>query len=1141
MKKIRDYYGGIFGFLSKKTVRAMKLTFFLSMVTIVQLLATESYSQMTKLSLKLDDVKIADALKEIENQSEFYFLYSPKLIDVERKVNIDAEKEPIRDILSNIFDENVKFTVYDRQIILTRSDLPVSSAELQQQKITGTVTDEKGNPMPGVTVQVKGTSNGILTDMFGKYTFTNLSQDAILVFSFVGMSTQEIVTKGQMQINVVLKEMAIGLDEVVVTGYSTQRVKDLTGSVVAVKGEALTKAPVPSLNNALAGKMTGVISIQNTGTPGNEEGRFYIRGQSTFGDNSALVLVDGVEREYSRIDPNDIESVTILKDAASAAIYGSRAANGVILITTKRGTQKGVHITYTGSYGVQKPTYLPAMMNSYQYATGINEAFSNQASLQGGVYTPMYTDAEIAAYKNGTGTYTNWWKETMNPSSITQQHNITLNGGTDNIKALVSVGTSNQGGLYSLSWFKKDMLRANIDAELTKDLTISVNIAGRQEERNESSSSQWSVFQLFQASLPNFEPYVYIDPTGKVTTKNDPTGHRELAWNGLNYSPIGNVLNSGFNNIKNQVSENSAILKYKVPFINGLVSRLAYSYDRSFINTKNFNTPYNFYVNGTLNSNGSTIKLNQDASNNRSQTLQFTLDYSKTLGKHTFGALFVFEKSDSYYEYFSAYREGFTSAAIPQLFAGGSLNKTNNGLASIGARMGYVGRINYNYEDKYLVQVNGRYDGSFNFSSDRRWGFFPAASVAWRVSKESFLQGVSWLENLKLRASIGQYGNDRIAQYMYQQGYVFTTTDRPVYGTITGSSPVFNVPIAPTALANVNVTWETATSKNIGFDWGILKGQITGEFDLFKKRTKNILMLPSASVPDSFGADVPMQNIGVVDNWGFEAAARFNTKVGSIIISFEPNITYATSRVIAMAEASNVPPGLRQTGRPFGERYGFVSEGLYQTTDFNDDGTLKSGIVSQYTVQAGDIKYKDISGPNGVPDKVIDYHDRTDIGSSRIPKYIYGLNLGLQYKNFDLTANLQGAFGYEAYRWFNAFDLTSNAMAAVVDSWRPGNENARFPRTYIGQSDNNKQVSSYWLVNGAYLKLRNIELAYTVPKLRAMTKIGISNLRLSLSANNLFSLSKMKEYDPEAPDMDSTTGHYYFQMKTVMGGIQVEF
>jgi TonB-linked SusC/RagA family outer membrane protein len=1134
MKKNRDYFERIFRLLSGKTVRVMKLTFFLSIVTIVQLFAAESYSQMTKLTLKLEDVKISDALKAIENQSEFFFLYSPKLIDVEKKVNINAENEPIKDILGDIFDKDVMYAVYDRQIILTKSDLPAPAEEMQQPKISGIVTDEKGSPLAGVTVLVKGTTIGALTDISGKYTLNDPPKNATLIFSFVGMTTQEIATEGKGVLDVILKEASIGLEEVVVTGYSTQRKKDLTGSIGTVQGDALTKAPPPSLSNALAGKMTGVISKQSYGTPGADNAEFYIRGKSTFGDNSALVLVDGVERPYEHIDPMDIESVTVLKDAASAAIYGNRAANGVMLITTKRGSQKGVSVTYTGSYGMQKPTFLPKLMNSYQYAVAINEAFANQASLQGGTYTPMYTPEQIESYKNGTGTNTDWWAETMVPSAPIQQHNITLNGGTDKIKALLSVGTQNEGGIYDLSWFKRVSIRANIDAQVTKDFTVSFNVGGRQEERNQSATSEWEVFSLFQASLPNFEPYEYIDANGNQTTKNDPNGHKVLAWNGLNYSPIGNESYSGYHNIKRQISENSAILKYNVPFIPGLVSRLVYSYDRDYAFVKDFNTPYDFYVNGTLNTKGSTIKLNQDSGNGTSQTLQFTLDYSKTFGKHTVGALFVFEQADSYYEYISAYREGFTSSAIDQLFAGGSLNKTNNGYASQSARRGYVGRLNYNFQDKYLIQLNGRYDGSFNFAPDNRWGFFPAMSAAWRISKESFLQDVSWLDNLKIRASIGKYGNDRIPQYMYEQGYVFSTN-----GTITGG--VFNVPIVPTALANEDVTWETATSKDIGFDWGVLGGKLEGEFDYFKKRTEDILMYPSASVPSSFGAEVPMQNIGVVDNWGFETAVRFNAKVGAFNISIAPNITYATSKVIEMAEASNVPEGLKETGRPFDQRFGYVSEGLYQVSDFNADGTLKSGVVSQYPVQAGDIKYKDISGPDGVPDKYIDYYDRTHIGSSSIPKYVYGLNLGLMYKNFDLTANFQGAFGFDAYRWFDAFDLTSNANVAITDSWRTGNEHSRFPRTYIGQSDNNSQVSSYWMVPGAYLKLRNLVLGYTMPKLTALEKVGISNLRFSISGTNLFSISKMKEFDPEAPDMDSTTGHYYFQWKSVSGGLSITF
>ncbi len=1139
MKKNRDYFERIRQFLSGKTLKVMKLTFFLSIVTVVQLFAAESYSQMTKLNLKLDDVRISDALKAIENQSEFFFLYSPKLIDVERKVNIDAENEPIKDILNDIFDKDVIFAVYDRQIILTKNNLPAPPDEMQQPKISGTIKDEQGNPLAGVTVLIKGTTNGTLSDASGKYAINDAPKNATLIFSFVGMTTQEIPTDGRGVLDIVLKEASIGLEEVVVTGYSTQRKKDLTGSIGTVNGEALTKAPVPGLSNALAGKLTGVIAVQTYGTPGADQAEFYIRGKSTFGDNSALVLVDGVERSYERIDPNDIESVTILKDAASAAIYGNRAANGVMLITTKRGTQKGVSVTYNGSYGMRKPTFLPQLMNSYQYAVAINEAFANQASLQGGTYTPMYTADQIESYKNGTGTNTDWWKETMRPSAPIQQHNITLNGGTDKVKALLSVGSENDGGIYDLSWFKKESVRANIDAQVTKDLSVSFNISGRQQESNASATSEWEVFSLFQASLPNYEPYEYIDANGNQTTPTDPNGKKVLAWNGLNYSPIGNENHSGYNNNKYQISENSAILKYNVPFISGLVSKLIYSYDRYYSNSKVFNTPYDFYVNGTKNTKGSTIKLNQGSGNGNSQTLQFTLDYSKKFGRHTLGALFVFEQADSYSEYVSAYREGFTSAAIGQLFAGGSLNKTNNGYASQTARRGYVGRLNYNFMDKYLVQVNGRYDGSFNFAPDKRWGFFPAMSAAWRISKESFLQDVGWLSDLKIRASIGKYGNDRIPQYMYQQGYVFSSESNPVYGTITGG--VYNVPIAPTALANKDVTWETATSKDLGFDWAVLGGKLAGEFDVFKKRTENILMYPSASVPSSFGASVPMQNIGVVDNWGFETAVRFNTKAGDLNISIEPNITYANSKVIEMAEASNVPEGLKQTGQPFDQRFGYVAEGLYQTSDFSADGTLKSGIVSQYPVQAGDIKYKDISGPNGVPDNYIDYYDRTRIGTSRIPKYVYGLNFGFMYKNFDLTANFEGAFGYDSYRWFDAFDLTSNANVAITDSWRPGNENSRFPRTYIGQSDNNSQVSSYWLVAGAYLKLRQLVFSYTMPKMTLLQKIGISNLRFSISGNNLLSISKMKEFDPEAPDMDSTNGHYYFQWKSVSGGLSVTF
>lgn len=1075
MKKVMNYAFPVYWEKLKVLFLIMRL-FSLLMLMGTLTVSAKSWSQQTKIDLQVQNSSVGDILLSIENGSRYLFIYDAEVINALDKKSIDVKGKNIEEVLDQLFKStNVAYRIEDRQVFLYEKHSIPSNLFTEQGlvDVKGRVTDPSGAVLPGVSVVVKSTTNGTITDSEGNYSLGQVPDNASLVFSFVGMKTQEIPVSGKTTIDVSLTEETVGIGEVIAVGYGVQRKADLTGSVGEVKGDKLTVAPASSLSNALAGKITGVVTVQSSGTPGDDDAALYIRGQSTFGDNSALVLVDGIERDFNRINPYDIESVTVLKDAASAAIYGSRASNGVILIITKRGTRKDIEVNYTGSYGIQSPTYLPNMMNSWEYSLYYNEALANIASLTGGTYIPKYSDQEIAAFKNGTAPNTNWWSEVMNATAPIQQHNISLNRNTDKLKVFASIGSFDQHGLYSLSWYKRYHVRSNIDASVTKNFSVSLNLAGRIEKRS-SSAQERNAFGNLIESLPTLSPYEYRTPDGKLTPADDPTAQKALSYNGLNHTPIGLMLHTGYNLYDTSVFESSLALNYEVPFIKGLTAKFVYSYDKSYSNTKVFNTPFEFYINGSVNKWGSIIKLDQNASNFNRKTSQFTLDYSTTIGESKLSTLFVYEQSETYNDFISAYREGFIATSIDQMFAGSGANKDNDGNASVGARKGYVGRINYNYKDKYLVQVDGRYDGSFNFASEKRWGFFPAMSLGWRINKEPFMTDVSWLTNFKLRASIGQYGNDRIAQYMFLQAFEFNN------GIVAGTSPVYNAGIAPTALANADVTWETATSKNVGFDWAILNNKLSGEFDYFTKRTKNILMDAGASVPGTFGATLPFQNIGVVDNWGYEATISCHTKIQNLEISIQPNITYTNSKVINMAEAANVPDGLKQTGKPFGQRFGYVAEGLLQPSDFDPNGKLISGIVYQNPIQAGDIKYKDISGPGGTPDGKIDSYDRTRIGSSRIPKYVFGINLSLNYKNFDLFANFQGAGGYDSYRAFDGFINSGNAMGAMVDSWRVGHENARFPRLYVGQTPNNGLTSSYWLVNGSYVKLRNAELAYTI-------------------------------------------------------------
>ncbi|TYA74669.1 SusC/RagA family TonB-linked outer membrane protein [Seonamhaeicola marinus] len=1001
----------------------------------------------------------------------------------------------------------------------------ISMTAIGQNTINGTVSDKSG-PLPGANVIVKSTSNGTQTDFDGNYSLNNVTNSDILVVSFLGYKTKEVTVGSQTTVNIILEEDTESLDEVVVVGYGTQRKADLTGSVSTIKGGSFTKAATPNLNASLAGKVTGVTAMSRSGSPGSEDIDFFIRGKSTFndGNNSPLILVDGVQRGMSRINPNDIASVTVLKDAASAAIYGVQGANGVILITTKRATEGKAEISYTGSFGVQDPLFLPRRMNSYEYATHLNEAIFNLAERSGGTYVPEFTDEQLAAFRDGTGANTDWWAEAMDESAPIQSHNITISNGNKNIRYLTSLEYLDQDGLYDASSYKRYNFRANIDGDITKNLSLSLNLAGRIDERNESAQEN---FGLINQSFPTFEPYIDIN------------GQRELGWNGLNQSPIGAMNNSGYNRNTNSSFQSTVSLSYKVPFIEGLTAKYAYSFDRDVLKRKQFETPYVFYTGSDPIADRKesipTIELLQRMTERTRKTGQFTLNYQKSLGDHSFGGLFVFEHSDFFNEWIQVFRDGFLSESIDQIFAGSTARIGNDGSANENARLGYALRVNYNYKDKYLLQLNTRYDKSFNFPKDNAGGWFPALSAAWRISNEDFMQGTDWLSNLKLRFGWGVYGNDRITPYQYLSLFEFSETRNNPAGTVTANG--FQQAISPDVIPNPLVTWEKAKIYNFGLDYGLFNNKITGDLEIFKKRTEDLL-IARRDIPDELGASLAPSNVGIVENRGLEASLRYKTNIGNVNMNLQGTFTYATSEIIEMSEAANVPDGLRQTGRPFDSRYGYISLGLFKDADDVANSPDQS-FFGDY--QSGDIKYKDISGPDGVPDGKIDGDDRTFIGRGGIPEIVFGLNTYFSYKGFELSADFQGASRF-THRYKPApFVNNSNGPAAFTDAWTVDNPNGWLPRLYQGTSSNNDPNSDYWLTDGWFIKLRNAEFAYNIPsQLPVLQKLGVDSLRLAVSGNNLLSISNIDFWDPEAADI-GTHPWYYMQMRTVSFSVNVTF
>ncbi|TLX76460.1 TonB-dependent receptor [Labilibacter sediminis] len=994
------------------------------------------------------------------------------------------------------------------------------------KQVTGIVTDEDGLPLPGVTVVEKGTTNGTITNTDGVYTVM-VADNVVLTCSFVGMLNHEVSVDGRTRIDITLIPDLIGLEEVIAVGYSTQKKADLTGAVSTVEGEALVKGATPALAESLAGKITGVTAMSRSGKPGGEDVDFYIRGKSTFSDNnnSPLVLVDGIERGMNRLNPNDIKSVTVLKDAASASIYGVKGANGVILITTKRAKSGEAEIIYDVKVGIQTPLYLPDRLNSYDYATHLNEAIYNLAERSGGEYIPVYSDEEIEAFRNGTGTNTDWWSEAIEDNASIQTHALTISNGTKNVRYRTSFEYLDQDGLYDASGYERYNIRTNIDGDITKDLSMSLNIAGRISEQNQSpfESTGWS---LVNQSYPTFEPYIEIN------------GNQELHWNGLNNSPIGAMNHSGYDRNKGSVFESSLTFQYNIPFIKGMVAKYTYAFDRENYQRKIFATPYIFYdgPDPVANKKQSIpeITLDQRFTERTRNTGQFVLTYDKDFGDHGLSGLFVFEHSDYYSEGIEAFRDGFISDALDQMFAGSTARINNDGSANENARLGYAGRINYNYKDKYLLQLNTRFDKSFNFPKDKAGGWFPAFSAAWRISEEGFMSGADWLSNLKIRVAGGIYGNDRITPYQYLSLFGFSSTRGRPSGTITDDG--YQQGINPGVIPNPDVSWEKARNLNLGLDFAFFKGKLSGEFEIFKKRTEDLL-IARKDIPLEVGASLAPFNIGIVDNRGFETALRYKNTFNEFTLSVEGTVTYATSEIVEMSEAPNVPDALKQTGRPFNSRYGYIALGFFEDAD----DVVNSPDQSYFgDYQSGDIKYKDISGPEGVPDGKIDGNDRTYIGRSGMPELVFGLNTFMAWKGFELTANFQGATRYTHRYKPTPFVNNSNGIYGYTDAWTEENKDTWLPRNYQGASANNNAESTHWLTDGKFIKLRNAEFAYNLPQLDLLQNAGIDALRLSVSGSNLLSFSNIDFWDPEASDLGSHPW-YYMQMRTINFGVQVTF
>ncbi|RNI31405.1 SusC/RagA family TonB-linked outer membrane protein [Rufibacter latericius] len=1000
----------------------------------------------------------------------------------------------------------------------------------QGHTVKGKVTDETGAGIPGATVLLKGTSTAAPTDADGSYTIQTPSGEGTLVFSFISYLTQEVAINNRTTIDVALRTDAKALDEVVVVGYGVQKKATVTGSISEVQGAALNRSPQPNVSNSLAGRVSGVIINNRGGEPGYDGAEIRVRGLGTTGNNDVLIVVDGVPGQIGgldRLDPNDIESITVLKDA-SAAVYGNRAANGVILVTTKRGTTGKPTVSYNFNQGFSSATRLPKFADAATYASILNEIdyYNNTA----GGLNQRYTPEEIELFRNGSDPLnypnTNWLDEVLNSVALQNRQNLSVNGGTENVKYFASLGTVYQDALYKdgATKYKQYNFRTNLDANITDRFSVGLSLSGRQEDRQFPQFGAGGIFWQTYRAYP-FIPARY--PNGLPS---------QGVEGGIN--PVMIVTDAAGLN-KNQRLIFNGILRgrYDFGFVEGLSVDGFYSVDRGQSFTKSFVKPYLVYsYEGNDTYKPITVgepkaSLSQIQENTNLTTANIKLNFERHFGDHGINAFVGYEQSENSLEHLEAGRRNFPTILTPELSQGGTgpNDRSNAGWSWVFSRRSYLGRIAYNYKEKYLAEVQMRADGTSNFPNDSRWGYFPGVSVGWRISEEGwFKNSLPFMNELKLRASYGELGNDNVGSNQFMNNYTFD--NRYVIGGEV--YPGLNL----VKLANPSITWEVAQKTDVGVS-GIFLNNFNFEFIYFQQKRKHLLAYRNASVPNvtgivnPFGSDalVPSENIGRVDNNGIEATLGFDKSAGDFKYNISGNITYAKNKIVFKDEAPSILDYQRETGGPINTSLLYRSIGIYRTQEDLDRYPHPSG------AKLGDLIYEDYNKDGKI---TADDQVRTDLGN--IPQIMYGLNLGAEYKGFDLSILFQGQAKVRQYVLPDV-GLSGNFFSTWADNrWSPTNPNGSYPRvdTRTGSAVSGGLFpSDFWLYNTAFLRLKNVELGYNLPS-QLLSRIKIENVRVFANGFNLATFTKVKDFDPET---SSGNAQFYPQQRILNLGVNVKF
>lgn len=1155
-------------------VRVILLTMKLLTILIFAATMTVSasvYSQKTKIDLQLQNSTVGTILKSIESRSEFIFFYDVDLINARVERSISVRDANISTVLEELFgNSNIAYFVDDRQIFLYKKDdirqlenlkeKNRAEGEQQQKKeLSGSVKDLKGLPLPGVTVVAKGTTVGTISDNDGNFRLSVPVDAKTIVFSFVGMKTQEVAITGKTSFKIVMEEEAVGLDEVVAVGYGTQKKMTMTGAVSKIKGESLLTSPVSNITNSLQGKVTGVTSIQQNGQPGLQTADIFIRGRATFGDATAIVIVDGIERpNFGIMDPNEIESMTVLKDASSTAIFGIRGANGVLVITTKQGREAKPTVNYSGNVSGNFYLDFPQRLDAYDTAILQNVGAHNNGKSEG--WNFYWSPEELEHFKKQDLPYqyanVDWMKTIIRKYNMQTQHNLSVQGGTKKVKYYISAGYMYTGGILkefpstigikTTDSYKKYNFRSNLDFDVTRDLRVSLKVAGTMENLYQPKPGGNLGGLFYQMlNIPSNRSSVYT-PDGRYAVGFFTPGH-------IPNNPIAEITQTGYLSGQKNKIETNLDVDLKLNWLtNGLSFKALLSYDNAMNSYLQQSAAYSaYYVDRKT---GAIIKspsylddtvLSAYQVNDTwgprgelSYNLQTGFDYANDFGKHNLTGLVRFTRRQT---------EINSAADAPYVYQGA------------------VSRLTYNYDNKYLLEGSISYNGSENFPKGKRYGLFPSGSIGYILSNEAFFkEKVSFMNFMKFRGSLGLVGNDKFpggtARYLYLDEYsvsaATTNWDRP-NATHPGSAYYFGQPNAPSKyevmthsrIGNPDITWETGFKSDLGLETGFFNNKIKLNFDYFYEKRSDILMDPRGGLT-SYGEDYPKLNKGVVQNRGYEVELDMSNKFGDFTIGLIASISHSVNKVLEADDPAGIPDYQKLAGKRVGQFFGFETAGFYGSQQEVDDsnnqipGAWPKNMMAK--VVPGDLKFTDYN-----KDGIINSMDKHPILTSNLPEYNYSFTPSVAYKNFTLTVMFQGTM-----KSMSDYLMTYNYFGFMKNSWTP--ENVAAGKTIVwpalrddwnGPSIAPAYSNDFVIKPNDYLKLRNLEFSYQVPASFAR-RLSMSAIRLYITGQNLATWSSFKDFydvDPEVyiggtGGSQTTKREYAYPLaRTINFGVNVQF